>query len=370
MSIQQLLATSAATLLLNQMLLVNQVHGDVKCLRVNNSVVNGKVVSKLKIVSRATQCKIGEISAPIEASGDGSAGAKTVSANEILSDTNTMFTDITINSGVTWTIPSGTILRCSGSLTNNGTINVIPSGIGGLFSGTDTDTLAVSATVPAPGISLRAPAAGELGDSNSNRSGGAGGVGLSEIQAANIRTPGIVAGGAGAGFFSLNNSDGAGGGGIAIICNKTITNNGVISANGNDGNVSSRGGGGGGVIILASKTSAVSSANSTISATGGDGGRATNSTGPSGGGGGGVIHIMAPDVNTTGAIVTVDGGDAGIINTTVGATIRGGGSGGGASGGNGGKGGTIAFGQSTPDPASNGSAGHIIYSLFDPMSQF
>jgi hypothetical protein len=365
------LITVLTTLLaVNYSSFLTSAHGDVQCLQITNSVVGGKVVSKFKKVTRVVRCKIGEIAVPTEPSGDGSAGAKTVSANEILSDTNTMFTDITINSGVTWTIPSGTIIRCSGNLTNNGTINVIPSGIGGLFTGTDTDTLAVSATVPAPGISLRAPAAGELGDSNSNRSGGAGGLGISEIQAANIRTPGIVAGGAGAGFFSLDNSDGAGGGGLAIICNKNILNNGVISANGNDGNTSSRGGGGGGVIILASKTSAVSSADSVISATGGDGGRATSSTGPSGGGGGGVIHIMAPDVNTTGALVSVDGGTAGVISTTVSATIRGGGSGGGASGGNGGKGGTLPLGQSTPDPASNGSAGHIIYSLFDPMSQF
>ena len=58
--------------------------------------------------------------------GNGSAGAHVVSVAEDWGSTppsNLMFTDFTINSGMTLDIPSGIVIRCKGTFTNNGTIN-------------------------------------------------------------------------------------------------------------------------------------------------------------------------------------------------------------------------------------------------------
>src|SRR6185436_15592993 len=70
--------------------------------------------------------------------GDGSAGAKTVAADEVwtglTAPTNPQFTDVTINAGTTLTVQSGTVIRCTGTFTNNGMIVVSVAAAGAFES--------------------------------------------------------------------------------------------------------------------------------------------------------------------------------------------------------------------------------------------
>ena len=62
--------------------------------------------------------------------GDGSAGARMVTSDEAFDDANRQYTDFTVGPGVTLTIPSGTVIRCTGVFANNGTIVVGPGSLG------------------------------------------------------------------------------------------------------------------------------------------------------------------------------------------------------------------------------------------------
>ena len=350
------------------------------CVRATNKVVKGKVVTSLSKASR-TKCRKGEVAAltgPTGATGatgadgqlriygDGSDGAKIVAANETLSDSAAMYTDVVIDSGMTWTIPSGAVIRCTGSFENNGTITVQTGAPGGEVTGADTSLIFPVYSSPHPGISARAASSGEFGDGTNVRSGGRGGFGLSLFQAKMLRYPGIFGGGGGAGG-AFSGADG--GGSVVILCNGGITNNGLIRANAANGAIGA-GGGGGGVIILASRTSVVSSAGSTIQAKGGNGGNSGSVTGPSGGGGGGIVLLISPAVNTTGATVTVTGGNAGADSgNPINLTPRSGGHGGGGSGGLGGTGGSV-LGTSVNFDALPGTDGHSLVTLEDPTPLF
>jgi hypothetical protein len=66
--------------------------------------------------------------------GDGSAGPRIVSSDASLDDdVNRQYSQLTIESGATLTVPSGTVIRVSGSFTNNGTI-VVGTGARGAAS--------------------------------------------------------------------------------------------------------------------------------------------------------------------------------------------------------------------------------------------
>jgi hypothetical protein len=361
------------------------------CIKASNKVVNGKVVTSLSKVERNGKCKKGEIAAltgpqgptgpkgatgaegadgQLRIYGDGSGLAKTVSSSELFSDPFAMYTDVVIDSGATLTVPSGTVIRCTGSFVNNGTIVVQPGTPGGLADSDTTSTIRPLIHPAHPGVSGRSPSSGESGDSTNSRSGGKGGVGLTQFQASLLRYPGSFAGGAGAGGFFVG---GAGGGSLVVLCAGAITNNGRIRADGGagTGNQISGGGGGGGVIILASKTSVVSSASSQLLARGGNGANSGSFTGPSGGGGGGIVHLIAPSVNATGATVSVAAGSAGAVSTAeIDLTLRSGGHGGGASGGNGGQGGLVPVSSKQGQIAFDGEPGEIIYTIADPTSLF
>jgi hypothetical protein len=187
---------------------------DVKCVRAANKVVNGKVVTSLSQVTRSSTCKKGEVKAltgprgqsgptgadgQLRIYGDGSDGAKSVATNQTLSDPAPMYTDVVIESGMTWTVPSGAVIRCTGTFQNNGTIVVQTGAPGGDVVGADTSSLTLAYSPPHPGISARAAASGEFGDGTSSRAGGRGGIGLSLFQASMLRYPGAFAGGGGAG---------------------------------------------------------------------------------------------------------------------------------------------------------------------------
>jgi hypothetical protein len=370
---------------------LQEASAQIVCVSAVNKVVRGKVVTKLTTKTRSRTCLTGEVAAltgptgatgalgatgPTGATGadgqlriygDGSGGTAAVSSSQTLSDASSMFTDVVIDSGVTLTVPSGTVIRCTGTFTNNGTISVDLGAGGGRNTGIDSTTMMSAHAVPHPGISLRAATSGEVGDVSALRSGGFGGTALSLFQASLLRYPGPLAGGGGAGGFST--TGGRGGGSLVVLCNGAVTNNGTISAVA-ESISSGAAGGGGGVIILASKTSVTSSATSFILAQGGDGGSSTTATAPSGGGGGGVIHIMAPTTNVGSATISVAGGSAGAIATSVSSDPRVGGPGGGASGGAGGGGGSLSANSNTPSAGVAGSSGHFIVTNVDPTSLF
>lgn len=300
--------------------------------------------------------------------GDGSAGAKTVSANETLGDTNLQYTDFTVEEGVVLTIQSGAVIRCTGTFTNHGTIIVGEGAAGGFAAPADLDIERVIIT-PSAGIASRPPGAGEFGGAAAQLSGGNGGQGLSEFEARVSLAAGVTAGGAGSG--GADTFGGGGGGALTVLARDGVTNSetGVIEAEGGDGEAGA-GGGGGGLIILASPVSVTNAG--AVSAVGGTGGDASASTGAGGGGGGGIVHLVSPEINAAGGTIMVDGGSAGASGGgIVTAASRAAGGGGGASGGDGGDGGNVLPApDNDAEPGSAGAAGHSLQTEVDPTSLF
>jgi hypothetical protein len=293
--------------------------------------------------------------------GDGSAGARTVSADETLSDENFQYTNFTVEAGFTLTVPSGTVIRCTGTFTNDGTIVVLTGAEGGRqsgFSGGIDGTYAP----PEPGVSKRGASNGEFGDNTITRAGGLGGIGLGAAEARSIVRPGIKAGGGAGGAFATDGS--AGGGSLVIRARGGVVNSGAIRADGESaGNRS--GGGGGGIIVIASDGAIANSG--TISADGGDGRNNDGFAGIGGGGGGGIIHLLS--TNVTAGTTSVAGGAAGANAGNVTSNPRQGGGGGGACGGGGGSGGSVSA-ANTANAASPGSAGYVLTTNASPAALF
>jgi len=301
--------------------------------------------------------------------GDGSAGSKTVASNEALRDSNMQYGDFTIAAGVTLTVQSGTVIRCTGTFTNNGTIVVASGTEGGLRQGIDASSITGATQPPEPGISTLSAAAGEAGDDTSSRIGGPGGTGISDVEGGGTLDIGVKAGGSGA--AGLDTKGGDGGGGFTVLAQTAITNAGEITADGGDGG-DGAGGGGGGVIVLASAGSVTNTAGATITADGGDGGTSSSSQGPGGGGGGGLVHFLAPTITDSGA-VSVGGGSAGATGAagSLTAALRTGGGGGGATAGNGGDGGIAPAGANAdPGDGQGGVSGFFLLGEFDPTAMF
>jgi hypothetical protein len=279
---------------------------------------------------------------------------------------NAQYTDFTIAAGATVTFPSGTVIRCTGTFTNNGHIIVQTGASGGALSG--NIPLGALSNIPAdPGVSLRAAGSSEFGESTGGRFGGAGGVGLSAYQARHLTFPGVKAGGSGAGGIG---SAGAGGGSLVVLARTAIVNGGTgIVADGSNSGTAGGGGGAGGVVILASAGSITN--NAPISVKGGNGGGTDAQSGPGGGGGGGIVRLISPSVTNAGGFVTTGGAGGTIIQNGLTSQIRGGGGGGGACGGNGGNGGaTPASPGPSAAPAGGGVAGHGLVDLLDPTFLF
>jgi hypothetical protein len=302
--------------------------------------------------------------------GDGSAGNLTIAAATDWNSAppaNPNFANVTINPGQTLTVPAGTIIRCSGSFTNSGTLAV---SIGAQNSGTSffTDASGSSAgamSVAGPGDTPRAAVPGAMDNGGAARSvlGGPGGIGIPQAVARTAFGGFRVGGGAGAGPFD---SGGAGGGGLVkIYCEGPIANTGTINALGGNANFASFGGGGGGIVVLASRTS-VSNAGGTINVSGGLGGSSNATWGAVGGGGGGGIIIMASPAAPVSGTQVVTGGSPGTAGAALTTVTRTGGSGGGASGGAGGSGGGTS--GSTPLAGSGGAAGYVITMTLDPSA--
>jgi hypothetical protein len=292
--------------------------------------------------------------------GDGSAGSVTINSNEdwtgasLPADAqngNLQFTNFTVSSGVTLTIPSGLVIKATGTATANGTIIVqpltsFPASVGAL-----------------QGISTR-PANLALG-----------GVGIPMMSAAQVLNPGSLGGGSGAG--SIIAAGGGGGGNLVIRAQGGIVvgGSGSILVNGADGVTPAGGigtsdsggaGGGGGIMILASQGNIVN--NGTLGANGGNGGSGQGNTvnifSGGAGGGGGIVHILGPNASAVAGTITVSAGATGSSSGSIGAQLIS--QGGGASGGNGGNGFSLVLGATT----TAGTGGYIIKTQVDPTALF
>jgi len=283
-------------------------------------------------------------SSGVDVYGTGEAGALTISANTDWTATpptnlNFQYSSITVNSGVTFTVPSGTKLRCSGNVSVSGTINVAAAN--NTFKATNGErgiahSMAVFSDNTFIPQAVRAAAIPSY-----------------------INIP-VFGGGSGAGGVAGNNVGGGGGGSFAIYAKGTLTiaAAGTVNANGANGasldaaNNSGAGGGGGGLVVLLSK--GAMSVAGTINARGGNGSDAITVSGSyragGGGGGGGLVCMVAAGAPVITGSLNVNGGTQG-ANTATGTSTGSFGGNGGASGGNGGVGGVAATSNATAGSA-------------------
>jgi hypothetical protein len=300
--------------------------------------------------------------------------AKTVSADEDWDTSppdDLQFTDLTVAAGQTLTVPSGTVIRCTGTFRNDGTITVLVGAAGGKLTDQPLNTakLQLRGAPANPGVSTGAAMSPDACDNTVFCSGGSGGIGLSMARAKMLVRPGLFGGGGGAGAHR-SGEGGRGGGSLVVLARTAIVNaaTGIINANGQVVDSDSNGGGAGGVVILASPGSVTNAG--AINAVGGAGEDADADEGASGGGGGGIVHFLAPTVGGAGT-VDVSGGAAGSTATQVTGALRSGGAGGGACGGNGGAGGNVPSGATVSSlAAGTGGTGYALTSLVDPTALF
>jgi hypothetical protein len=294
--------------------------------------------------------------------GDGSDGTTTGICN-ITTSTNWVTsppsadiqcTNFSVSSGQTLTVPSGTIIRATGTVSIAGEI-------------------AVQVSISTQSYQGIGPAAFQGSNNTISYDGSAGGLALPVLTLRKIVHPGPFGGGAGTQIAPLNyiasgTTYGLGGGSIAIYAAGAITVSGSIHADGGGPGIdpagNSDGGGAGGIIVLASKASINNTG--TLSAIGGQGAagyaEANETIAQGGGGGGGIIHLLSPS-NSAGTTHGT-GGAAGSGTTGTGY----GGGGGGACGGNGGSG-EIDNGNDDAilSAATAGSAGQVFQStVSDP----
>lgn len=270
--------------------------------------------------------------------GDGSAGNRVISSNTTLDDSNPQYESFTIVSGVTLTVHSGTVIRCTNSFINNGTLQVInaPRNSPKFAENGGPPTAAPSAT--------------------DTVAGGLGGNAIDSGVARSLLRPSLLTAGDGNGVVATPAS-GFGGGSLVVMAAGSILNssNSIILADGESAATLSAGGGAGGLVILASMGEVINQG--IIQANAGNGaalepddGSAAYAAG--GGGGGGIVNLFAPSVSNSGTISVSGGlgGAAGVAGSLTG-ILKYGGRGGGGSGGSGGDGGT-----SNPGNAANGSS--------------
>lgn len=324
----------------------------------------GKQLEELQSKITALETRLGQ-----KLYGNGAAGERIVTSDIRLkgADANRQYTDFIVEPGVTLMVQSGTVIRCTGTFINRGTIILEHGTVGSDRDGGDPSTVLESLRPAAIGISKLAAASAEAGDATSDRVGGRGGEGLSEFESRILLLPRTQAGGAGGSALA---SGGGGGGALTVIAAGEIVNEGQIFADGEDA-VAGGGGGGAGILVFASAVKVTNAAGAGIAAEGGNGGDVTADAAPGGGGGGGIVHLIAPEIDNQGTII-VRGGAAGFTTggDMISAVVRSGGGGGGASAGAGGRGGNVPQGDSPAVPAEAGAEGDFITTLTDPAALF
>ena len=267
--------------------------------------------------------------------GDGSAGDVTINSNTDWSTTpptngNYMFNSLTINGGVTLTVPSGTVIQCKTTFSNSGTITVKHGTLGRAWAGNadggNTDVL---------GNTMASRKA--YPNSETYR------------RLTNLGIKGGSAGGTG-GHVSTTTFGGNGGGTFTVLASTSITNAGTINASGQTSPTPTErpgsGGGGGGFVLLASNGNINNTG--TVNSSGGNGGNAGAGGGDygGGGGGGGLIHYISPNADVVAGTSNVSGGNAGTSDGTD------------SSGGDGGA--SVGDGGIGDDAPAAGSAGAVL----------
>jgi hypothetical protein len=280
---------------------------------------------------------------------------------------NYQFTNFTVAAGATLAVFSGTVIRCTGTCTIDGTILVSYGSVGGVECMNQGVGLA---RIVDPGPDPLGNVAG-FGEASASGQSAFGGIGYGPIpgyaeQIINVDSTG---GGGGAG------NGGQGGGALTVLAETAVVNGatGSIVASGQtaDGTIGCAqgggGGGGGGIVILASK-GAVTNAGA-IDVSGGGGGPSSTFFAPGGGGAGGIVHLLAPTVTNTGT-ANVAVGAQGTGTGTLTASPRGAGGAGGSSGGYGGAGADINTSNAIAAAAGGGQPGHVFTSQLDPTALF
>ncbi len=300
--------------------------------------------------------------------GSGETGARIIPAGTF-ADINPQYTNFTVPSNIVLTVPSGTVIRCTGTFTNNGTIIVSPFARAGNAAVQDTSQSGNFVPPPAlnvpasPGLSAGAAGKGvSRADDNGTISGGPAvpGLGISARYLA-VRSP--LGGGGGGGGPS--GAGGAGGGAFEVLAQAGLYLNGTINADGAAAASGGAGGGAGGLIVLATPGPCVLT-NATLSAGGGAGGAGSSVNAPGGGGAGGLIHILAPTLTNTHLSATYNGGQPGAAATITSSTSN---ASGGAGGSFYGAGGNDSVGGTAP-AAGNGTAGNILFTGTNDPSAF
>ena len=212
----------------------------------------------------------------------------------IPANTNVTYNSITVQTGATLTIGGGAVVTVSNALTVSGTVVVQATNnttqVNGDWQGTGVTLHAGSVTVNAGG-SINADSQGYLagagpggapsGSSAGGSYGGLGGVGVGVSPAGTYGSTTVPTDlGSGGNTRCCGTTAGAGGGALTITVSGTLTDNGIISANGGNGIGLQVGGGAGGTVSLQAGTVTGSGS---ITANGGSGGEA--------GGGGGRIAL-------------------------------------------------------------------------------
>lgn len=331
----------------------------------DNSVTTGKIFEGT-IVNADISSSAAISPAKLSIYGDGSAGSLNVAVSITLTG-STNFTDCNIQSGATLTVQAGTVIRCTGSFTNSGTIQVSYGAQTGR-SRPDDDVARRLTQVVVPGSGDASGPAGlpEFAGGGTSLEGGKGGNGLpidNEIWGWHQLRIGGGGGTSQVGIWDTN----SGGGLFRVMAKGNITSAGNIRANGvsmtNGG-----GGGGGGIVILASSTSVANSGN--MEAKGGNGGSSDSAAGP---GGGGLVMFVAPSVSNSGtsSVAGGQGGAAGGSGSITSSQRRSGGGGGGSVGA-GGQGGNVtgASNSGTPGAATSGMDGRVTTLVSDPATMW
>ncbi|MEO0459983.1 MAG: hypothetical protein AAF219_03995 [Myxococcota bacterium] len=296
--------------------------------------------------------------------GRGSDGDLMVTENDVF-ETGREYANISIATGVVLTVPSGTVIRCTGEFDNDGTIRVSPVARSGVRTFGTPSAEFPAITPPGLGVSAGAAGFGSRDDTSPFFAyGGRGGDGIGSAARESLE-PRAAIGGAGSVTWPFTASGyNSGGGSLQIRCGGEIRNPGRIEVNGSTGTIligSSGGGGGGGAVLLASGI-AVDGGGGEIEAVGANGQDGSDQYGAAGGGGGGFVHLIAPSVVE--GSVNVSGGDPGAAASWTSTVRWTGGSGGGGSAGNGGRGGGNEDG--TVLAATPGSDGEVFVIEKDP----
>ena len=241
----------------------------------------------------------------------------------ISQDSAVNFNDITLQNGSTLSLGGGSTLTAAGKLSmignstiivqsknSSGLVNGQWQGIGGTINAANVQ-IEVGSTISANGQGYygnncsgvgSGPGGGLLHCNNSGNGGSHGGQGGGQNSLAGVlygsATEPADLGSGGSGSYP-NYTGGAGGGAIRLIVTGTLTNNGIISANGNSAQVDAGGGSGGSLHI----TTSVITGSGSISANGG--------TTTSGGGGGRVAVYYTTNNNFSPVSITANSGGSG-----------------------------------------------------------